>query len=150
ILDRSLTAALRFRMGSHMQNRIRRISRRHGGARLLASLLLVLGLVAVAAPVLAQINPFGKEGGNLTKEDWAELNAAKAKALADPAAVGTQESWANAKSGHSGTIAITKAFTRGGLPCRTVKYGLKGKASSAPKIFTMNECKAPDGSWKYI
>ena len=130
---------------------IKQISGRRERAGLMASLLLVLVLVGIAAPVLAQVNPFGKEGGNLTKEDWVELNAAKAKALADPGAVGTHESWANAKSGHSGTIAITKAFTRGGLPCRTVKYGLKLKApNTAPKTFTMNECKAPDGTWKYI
>ena len=127
------------------------VPRRRGRAALWAPLLLGLALAITAAPALAQINPFGKEGGNLTKDDWAELNAAKAKALADPAAVGTHESWTNAKSGHSGTIAITKAFTHGGLPCRTVKYGLKLKApSSAPKIFNMNECKAADGSWKYM
>ena len=36
-----------------------------------------------------------------------QLNAAKAKVLADPAAVGTKGSWTNPKSGHSGTIDIT-------------------------------------------
>jgi len=117
----------------------------------LAALALGLFLANGAVPVLAQINPFGKEGGNLTKEDWTELNAAKAKALADPASVGTHESWTNAKSGHSGTIDITKAYRKNGLPCRTVNYGLKLKASgSAAKKFVMNECKAPDGSWKFI
>lgn len=119
-------------------------------ASALATLALGL-LLAGGAPVLAQINPFGKEGGNLTKEDWTELNAAKAKALADPAAVGTHESWTNAKSGHSGTIDITKEYMRNGLPCRTVNYAFKLKASdSTAKTFVMNECKAPDGSWKFV
>ena len=127
------------------------VSIRARRASALAMLALGLFLAGGAGTVLAQINPFGQEGGNLTKEDWTELNAAKAKAMADPASVGTHESWANAKSGHSGTIDIAKEYMRNGLPCRTVNYGFKFKASdTAAKTFVMNECKAPDGSWKFI
>jgi len=123
---------------------------RRGTRTLLLSMALGSLFLGAANPASAQINPFGKEGGNLTKEDWEQINVAKGKALADPAAVGTKEAWKNPKSGNSGTIDITRAFKHGNLPCRTVKYGLTLKGQKKQRSYMMNECKAADGSWKFI
>src|SRR5262245_41583227 len=145
--------------GAHMNNAHRTMGKSAIGRVLFgklgvcaALLAAFLGLAALggATSAVAQINPFGKEGGNLTKEDWEQINAAKAKALTDPAAVGTKESWENPKSGNSGTIDITKEFKRGDLPCRTVKYTLTLKGQKKQRSYVMNECKAPDGRWKFI
>jgi surface antigen len=113
-----------------------------------SSLIALLVFATTSAP--AQVNPFGKAGGNLTNEDWAQLNAAKAKVLAEPAAVGTKGSWTNPKSGNSGSIDITKAFNHGDLPCRSVKYVFHLKTQKQQGTYLMNECKTADGSWKFL
>ena len=122
------------------------------GGRMKWFLVLVALLSLVGPPTaLAQFFPFGRWGrDNLTKEDWDQLYAARDKALADPAAVGTKESWANPQSGDSGTIEIRKAFERNDLTCRNVRYVITRKGQTTNRIYVMNECKDTDGKWKFV
>jgi surface antigen len=113
----------------------------------LLTFLAALLALATSAPAQKQANPYGTAGANLTKEDWTLLNAAKAKVMADPAAVGTEGSWTNPKSGHSGTIKITKAFDRGERRCRTVAYAFDLWAKKTSGTYLVSECKAADGRW---
>ena len=82
---------------------MRRIHQTRNGASV--ALALLLGVSAL--PAVAQVNPFGKAGGDLSAEDWVAINEARDGTLADPAAVGASRAWTNPKSGNSGTIAIT-------------------------------------------
>ena len=126
------------------------ITLRLAGRAAALSLLVALAVFASALPAAAQINPFGKEGGNLTKEDWTEINAARDKVLAEPAAVGTKRSWSNPKSGNSGTIAIAGIVKHGDMECRSVKYVLHIKAQNRNATLSRKECKTADGTWKYL
>ncbi len=119
---------------------------------LVASLLLAVAVAGVlpALPARAQVNPFGKAGGNLTAEDWTAINEARSSVLAEPATVGATRSWTNPKSGNSGTISITGTVQRQGMECRAVKYIFNLKAQQRTAVAPMNECKTDDGTWKYL
>jgi len=51
---------------------------------------------------------------------------------------------------YRGSLDITKAFKHGDLPCGTVKYTLTLKGQKKERAYMMNECKAPDGNWKFM
>jgi surface antigen len=120
------------------------------GRAAVVSLLLALSVLAGALPATAQINPFGQAGGNLTREDWAALNTARDKALADPAAVGTQETWSNPRSGNSGAVTITGIVNHAGMDCRAVTYTFHIKVQNRNATHPMRQCKTADGAWKFL
>jgi surface antigen len=114
-----------------------------------ALLALTLWIAALAPPAAAQINPFGRATTGLTSDDWTALNQARAKVMAEPAAVGSTQSWSNPKSGNSGTVSITGIVKHQGQECRAVTYVFHRRAQQA-RTARMNECKTADGTWKFL
>jgi surface antigen len=111
---------------------------------------LSLALVFASASGWAQISPFGRSSGSLSKEDWAALQAARAEVLAGAAAAGARKTWSNPKSGNSGTIVIIDSLGLDGMDCRSVRYDFSLRTKPRNTTYLVHECKTADGSWKLL
>jgi len=113
--------------------------------RLAAALFLLL---ASAAPVAAQINPFGRIGATFTDEDIALARAAIDELRGEAVPVGAERGWDNPKSGNSGRLKYVGSATIDGLPCRKIVHQVRLARQSDPKYSTLITCKTADGSWR--
>lgn len=123
-------------------------------ARLALSALLLAGLLAGEAQ--AQISPFRTtRNERLDRSDVALMNQAAEKLYkAENVADGTTESWMNPKTGTSGTVtkqsSFPRTFQRMSLDCRRINYEIRPKQSAAPRNYTVNWCRLPNGTWKTL
>src|ERR1700744_6122949 len=121
-----------------------------GGLKL-ALLPIVAGSLAIASANIAKaqmINPFGKYNGpTLGKEDYRLARDSLDALLNEKVpAVGGEGTWRNAASGNQGKFTILEIFASQGMPCRKVREDISyGKAGSAPRSFTLDFCKVPNG-----
>ncbi len=110
------------------------------------------GLLAVAAPVAghAQISPFlARQGLLLDRADFDLADAAARKLLEpQPAPLGTTETWANNKSGNSGTLTMGQAYRRHGHDCRAVSWHDVFKVGDDRTVI-LKTCHMPAG-WKVM
>jgi surface antigen len=117
-----------------------------GRPRLLPLLLIV---VCLLQPALAQINPFRSSRGTpLSKADIAALTEATNRLLDRPDLVaGGIETWSNPDSGGNGTVTAGNAVQRKGLACRIVRYESTIPGPTPQRSTTLTWCKTKDG-WK--
>lgn len=113
--------------------------------RLAAALVLLL---ASAAPVAAQISPFGRIGATFTDEDIALARAAIDELRGEAVPVGAERGWENPDSGNSGRLKYVESLTIDGMPCRKIVHRVRLSRQSDPKYSTLITCKTADGSWK--
>lgn len=114
-----------------------------------AGLAAVLLLVSAAA--VAQINPFGRTGFELTSGDAEALGAASRKILDNPdAPIGQKESWSNAQSGAQGTVQYEKSFSYKDLPCRRLQHDIIVPRASNDYRFIIDYCRIESGEWKIL
>jgi hypothetical protein len=57
------------------------------------------------------------------------------------------ESWTNAKTGHSGTVTVTKEYQKNGMTCRKFKYTFHTGTPTDGLPYTLDWCQKPDGEW---
>ena len=118
-------------------------------ARALA-VLAVTGLLLSAAAAQG-INPFGKAGFSLTKEDVAKLEEATRPFFEDPSVpLGTARAWSNPQSGNGGTASLVSRFEYKKLPCRRIQHDIKLAKVGDPYHFVIDRCQVADGSWKFL
>ena len=120
---------------------------------------LRLTLVVVLAGVLATTGraqfssfyPFGEGGISLNNADFSKLVDAANDLLRRPRlAKGAAAKWRNDQTGSSGTISVTKTFSRESMPCHTLSYETIPMATPPPNRTVLNWCKTGDGSWKIL
>lgn len=113
--------------------------------RLAAALVLLL---ASAAPVAAQISPFGRIGATFTDDDIALARDAFEQLRGDAVTVGAERAWDNPKSGNRGRLKYIESLTIDGLPCRKIVHQVRLARQADPTYGTLITCKTADGSWK--
>ena len=119
--------------------------------RLILPLLGVLACVPVAAPALAQINPFGDSSKTkLSASDFRVLDEATQRLLARPdVAAGAKESWTNPATKSTGTLTVRNRFQRNGMECLAVGYQSMARGRPPNRAGALNWCKTPKG-WKIL
>ena len=96
----------------------------------------------------AQILPFSDDF-ELTSGDLDAIGDAVNPILKDPnAQPGVAATWANEKTGSSGTIDYVKALTIKGLPCKRIQYNIKIKKYEQLHRYVIDYCRVEDGTWK--
>ena len=105
-------------------------------------------LLASAAPVTAQISPFGRIGATVTDEDIALARAAVDELRGDAVQVGDERSWQNPQSGNRGRLRYVDSLTIDGLPCRKIVHQVRLARQSDFKYSTLITCKTAGGEWK--
>ena len=112
-------------------------------------LALLLVVLCLTQPALAQINPFrGTSATPLNNDDITALIDATNRLLARPQlAKGNSDTWSNPKSGASGTVTAGDATQRNGLACRVMNYKVTVPGPQAERTRTLTWCKTKDG-WK--
>lgn len=109
--------------------------------------LCVLLAVSFAAPdVSAQLTSL-TSGLDLKQEDLELMKEAARERLTDQD-VGTELTWQNEKSGHSGTVTLNRRYDRDGMDCRIVTHEIFSKKLADPIGITNNICKQASGEWK--
>ncbi len=110
----------------------------------------LVALTVAAAPISAQVSPFGSSSGlQFTLEDWLALQAASEKLYTQPApVVGSVEKWENPTTGAFGSVLLTNVYEQQGLPCRQLQHDFKLPTNPASKRFIFIRCQVDDGSWK--
>ncbi len=79
------------------------------------------------------------------------MGKASAKLYENPAvSVGTIETWANPKSGNSGSVELIEIFRAQGMPCRKLRHSIKVVRYSQPRTVEFNRCQLPSGEWKLL
>jgi len=117
------------------------------GIRLVAIALVAMAVLVTEAA--AQVSPFRRAGLNLTKEDFALLEAAGAKLYAkETPKVGAAESWANEESKNSGTVILVAAYTWNNMPCRRMTHQIMAAGRKDPHSVQIDRCRTPSGDWK--
>lgn len=114
-------------------------------ASLLLSALLLLPAVSMA------------EGGGMygwlraspvqvfTQEDW-EMLRKTARETLDDAPDGTNATWRNDDTGHSGSTMVISTYEEDGRRCRKATF--TNEARGMKGVQTHRLCKANDGTWK--
>ena len=115
---------------------------------LLVAVLALPPALFLAHPATAQINPFGKTNGpTLTQADIDKLTAATQRLNEkNPAVIGAQESW---EGDVSGTVRLDRIYRARDTMCHALSYRVH-RATGATRVYHLNWCKAPDGSWKTV
>ena len=113
------------------------------------ALLLLILTIACPLSATAQINPFrGSRGTPLNAEDLSALRGATNRLLESPQlAIGSQESWSNAKTGIAGTVTAGDPVQLKGLSCRVTDYTIIGPRSAPARDAKLTWCKTKEG-WK--
>ena len=97
----------------------------------------------------AQHNPFYDSELALTDQDLQPLEAAAAKLFnMDQPKIGSVETWNNPATGVRGTVTLTRAEQRNGLPCRTLRYVILNPRLARPTDVALNWCRTEAGEWK--
>lgn len=119
-------------------------------ARMVLFGFLCAFLILPAATAQA-INPFGRSGFDLTRDDIALLNEAT-KPFFDDAdiPVGTVRKWNNSRSGNGGSAMLLDRFKQGGMPCRRIQHDIKVRRVRDPFRFIIDRCLVADGTWKML
>jgi len=103
----------------------------------------------ITQSAIAQVNPFGRSGVELTAEDLQMLKSAGSKLYeGETAEVGTVESWSNPQSGNSGTIKLIDLTEYKGMPCRRLQHDIAIKNVADPFRYVVDRCQTPSGEWK--
>src|SRR5262249_35260515 len=112
----------------------------------------VVFAILVLLPMAVQaVNPFGRNGFNLTDGDIAILTDTTRPFFDDDTIpLGTVKSWTNPKSGNGGTATLVERFEQKGLPCRRIQHDIKLKKMGDPFRFIIDRCRVADGSWKML
>ena len=120
------------------------------------SLLMVSSFLCIAYSGMAEaqmINPFGVDNGaTLGKDDYKIAGEAVEKLLNEKdLSLGRFDTWSNPASGNHGKFTILDIFTSNGMPCSKVNSHVAyRKAGAAPRNFTLDVCKLPNGEWKTV
>lgn len=111
--------------------------------------LLGAGMALAAPPAAAQVNPFRQESAQrLSDADFKALSEAGSALLARPdLKTGDKASWANPKTGSSGTIIAEGTFQHGSFPCRRLRYVTLGRGQPPARSAELGWCHTPQG-WK--
>ena len=117
--------------------------------RLWYALGAVLIGTGVAAPALAQLNPFKSSVQGLTSEDFQLMSkAAESIYRAPQVKAGNSASWQNPTTGNSGVVTFERSLRLHALPCRELAYAINNKRQGTDQHYTVNWCRTGDGSWK--
>ena len=115
----------------------------------------VAGILAltVAVSQAAGLNPFGRVGLPLTRQDFKEMAEAESPLLNDETIpLGTSRGWANPSSGNSGTITLIDRFATNfqgtKLPCLKLRYHVVIRNRSDPYNLLLDRCQVADSRWK--
>ncbi|MDE2515628.1 MAG: hypothetical protein KGL12_06360 [Rhodospirillales bacterium] len=111
--------------------------------------MLGAGMTLRASPALAQVNPFRQESAQrLSDADFKALSEAASALLARPdLKAGDKQSWANPKTGSSGTIIAEGTFQHGSFACRRLRYVTLGRGQPPARTAVLGWCDTPQG-WK--
>jgi surface antigen len=60
---------------------------------------------------------------------------------------GSEEKWSNPDSGASGSVTFQRAFSRGGIPCRSLRIQTTAQAITGGGVYEL--CRQPDGTWAF-
>jgi len=115
----------------------------------------VAGILAltVAVSQAAGLNPFGRVGLPLTRQDFKEMAEAESPLLNDETIpLGTSRGGANASSGNSGVIILIDRFATNfqgtKLPCLKLRYHVVIRNRSDPYNLLLDRCQVADSRWK--
>jgi surface antigen len=118
--------------------------------RALLYLTAAFCISTLAAPAIAQINPFSRNQ-SITNEDLKLIESASVKLYkVDSPKVGAAERWDNPNSGNSGTVTLTQLFEKDGMPCRKLRHRIAVKGQKEPVIYIFNRCRVKSGEWKLL
>jgi surface antigen len=112
---------------------------------------IVLGLVLVTVPAMAQINPFrnNRTGVSLSSTDFDLLGASINKLNKDPKlAVGAEDQWSNPATGSHGTSKVTRIYASGHMPCHVMHHEVSVQGQTPARGYDLTWCRAPNGQWK--
>ena len=115
-------------------------------SRVLTAAAVLIGILGVSAPGLAQFNfLFGGRGGkDFTSEDWRIFTESMHQVL-ERGEIGSRGDWNNPTTGYHGDIMVESAYEREGLPCRHVRFNIMSAQKQVP--YRMNFCKTDKGNW---
>jgi surface antigen len=113
----------------------------------LALATLCFGLLA--APVLAQINPFKDRNAKLSATDL-ELFDASVDRLNHEAnlAAGAKSEWSNPATASHGLSTVRKVFFDGKYSCHLLGHEIYAEGRETARTYDLTWCRAPDGKWK--
>ena len=106
----------------------------------------VVLLLAVVPPASAAglVDPFGREGYNLSEEDWGLLKQSVREVL-EAQREGATASWQGKQSGRAGRASLLRVFKRGTMPCGEVEHVF---IAGGGNRYVLPFCRAADGTWK--
>jgi len=107
----------------------------------LSAMAAVVGLLALAAPAMAQAYYLPKK---LSGSDMRLLKTEGEKLSPSGPTIGA---WSNPKTGHSGTVAIIKDTEKNGMPCHLYRYTFVTGTSGDKTPYKLLWCKTSEG-WK--
>ena len=100
----------------------------------------------MAAPALAQVNPFG-DAVELTREDLDAMGKV-GQPLLETGTLGQSAQWSNAATGRNGVTTLAGEETYKNLPCRTLKYDINQPENPKHQTYSLTWCKVAPGDWK--
>jgi surface antigen len=119
--------------------------------RLILVVVLIGVLAATGRAQLTSFYPIGEGGISLNNADFSKLVDAANNLLRRPRlANGATTRWENDQTGSSGTISVTKTFSRESMLCHTLSYETVPMATPPANRTVLNWCKTSDGSWKIL
>lgn len=117
--------------------------------RVWPAVLWLAAFTFLAGEAAAQVSPFRRVGLNLTKEDFALVEAAAAKLYAvENPKIGNTETWSSDKSKISGTVVLIAIYTWNSLPCRRVSHQIVAANRKDPYSIQIDRCRVTSGEWK--
>jgi len=108
---------------------------------------LPIAFAFAAPPLHAQLGPAWESYVSLSQGD---INMIKTTITGQVHGkkLGTTASWANAKSGNSGSITLLNIWSRDGRRCEQIEYRLVPPTKIPFDRFVLTSCVQTDGSWK--
>ena len=109
---------------------------------------VLAGMAAVvAAPAAAQINPFGNNPEQFTREDRRRMYATM-RAVLESRRVGEEAAWTSADGTYGGVSELRRVYERDGMRCGELRHRFVGRAGRAG-TYDVEACDVPGEGWKF-